>query len=231
MKEMKLIPQINIASRTPITTKMVWETWKVIHTYEETAALDTFSFLICDEPSIWVVRTETPFGELWEVRRGLIIIEVKYIEEIEWIVSTLKQSYWKWYEVEPERGKPKPKVTTVYISTPMSGVPKEIIWRNLKRGISNCISRGCNFITPLEVEDKLKLVHSIKEPTWGEYLLEDMKYLSQCDEILLVSIFGGTDWRKSRGCMTEIAYARGLRLPIKELLDDDRTKRLYNEEW
>lgn len=50
-------------------------------------------------------------------------------------------------------------------------------------------------------------------------------------EILLVSIFGGTDWRKSRGCMTEVAYARGLRLPIKELLDDNRTKRLYNEEW
>lgn len=231
MKEMKLIHEIKIPSRTPITTKIVWETFKVIHTFEETEALDTFSFLICDNPSIWVVRRETPFGELWEVRRGLIIIKVKYIEEIERIVSTLQQSYRKRYEVEPERGKPKPKVTTVYISTPMSGVPKEIIWRNLKRGISNCISRGCNFITPLEVEDKLKLVHSIKEPTWGEYLLEDMKYLSQCDEILLVSIFGGTDWRKSRGCMTEIAYARGLRLPIKELLDDNRTKRLYNEEW
>lgn len=231
MKEMKLIPQIKIPSRTPITTKMVWETFKVIHTFEETAALDTFSFLICDEPSIWVVRTETPFGELWEVQRGLILIEVKYIEEIEWIVSTLKQSYCKRYEVEPEREKPKPKVTTVYISTPMSGVPKEIIWKNLKRGILNCTDRGCNFITPLEVEDKLKLVHSIKEPSWGEYLLEDMKYLSQCDEILLVSIFGGTDWRKSRGCMTEVAYARGLRLPIKELLEDGRTKRLYNEEW
>ena len=103
MKEMKLIPQIKIPSRTPITTKMVWETFKVIHTYEETAALDTFSFLICDEPSIWVVRTETPFGELWEVRRGLIIINVQYIEEIEWIVNTLKQSYRKRYEVEPER--------------------------------------------------------------------------------------------------------------------------------
>ena len=113
----------------------------------------------------------------------------------------------------------------------MSGVPKEIILKNLKRGILNCIDRGCNCITPLEVEDKLKLVHSIKEPSWGEYLLEDMKYLSQCDEILLVSIFGGTDWRKSRGCITEVAYARGLRLPIKELLDDGRTKRLYNEEW
>ena len=229
---MRLIPEIKIPSRTPITTKMVWETFKVIHTYEEQAALDTFSFLICDNPSIWVVRTETPFEEVWwEVRRGLIIIEVKYIEEIEWMVSTLQQSYRKRYEVEPEKEKPKPKVTTVYISTPMSGVPKEIIWKNLKRGISNCDSRGCNFITPLEVEDKLKLVHSIKEPTWGEYLLENMKYLSQCDEILLVSIFGSTDWRKSRGCMTEVAYARGLRLPIKELLDDNRTKRLYNEEW
>ena len=228
---MELIHQIKIPSRTPITTKMVLETFKVIYKTEETAAMGTFSYLICNNPTIWVVKRETIFGDLWEVRRGLIKINVQYIEEIEWIVNTLKQSYRKRYEVEPEKEKPKPKVTTVYISTPLSGVPKEIIWKNLKRGISNCDSRCCNFITPLEVEDKLKLVHSIKEPTWGEYLLEDMKYLSQCDEILLVSIFGGTDWRKSRGCMTEVAYARGLRLPIKELLDDNRTKRLYNEEW
>ena len=228
---MELIDEIKIPSRTPITTKMVLETFKVIYKTEETAAMGTFSYLICNNPTIWVVKRETIFDDLWEVRRGLIILNVQYIEEIEWIVNTLKQSYRKRYEVEPEKEKPKPKVTTVYISTPLSGVPKEIIWKNLKRGISNCDSRGCNFITPLEVEDKLKLVHSIKEPTWGEYLLEDMKYLSQCDEILLVSIFGGTDWRKSRGCMTEVAYARGLRLPIKELLDDNRTKRLYNEEW
>ena len=228
---MRLISEIKIPSRTPITTKMVLETFKVIYKTEETAAMGTFSYLICNNPTIWVVKRETIFDDLWEVRRGLIILNVQYIEEIEWIVNTLKQSYRKRYEVEPEKEKPKPKVTTVYISTPLSGVPKEIILKNLKRGILNCISRGCNFITPLEVEDKLKLVHSIKEPTWGEYLLEDMKYLSQCDEILLVSIFGGTDWRKSRGCMTEVAYARGLRLPIKELLDDNRTKRLYNEEW
>ena len=228
---MELIHQIKIPSRTPITTKMVLETFKVIYKTEETAAMGTFSYLICNNPTIWVVKRETIFDDLWEVRRGLIILNVQYIEEIEWIVNTLKQSYRKRYEVEPEKEKPKPKVTTVYISTPLSGIPKEIILKNLKRGILNCISRGCNFITPLEVEDKLKLVHSIKEPTWGEYLLEDMKYLSQCDEILLVSIFGGTDWRKSRGCMTEVAYARGLRLPIKELLDDNRTKRLYNEEW
>lgn len=228
---MRLISEIKIPSRTPITTKMVLETFKVIYKTEETAAMGTFSYLICNNPTIWVVKRETIFDDLWEVRRGLIILNVQYIEEIEWIVNTLKQSYRKRYEVEPEKEKPKPKVTTVYISTPLSGIPKEIILKNLKRGILNCISRGCNFITPLEVEDKLKLVHSIKEPTWGEYLLEDMKYLSQCDEILLVSIFGGTDWRKSRGCMTEVAYARGLRLPIKELLDDNRTKRLYNEEW
>ena len=228
---MELIHQIKIPSRTPITTKMVLETFKVIYTTKETAAFDTFSYLICNNPTIWVVKRETIFGDLWEVRRGLIKINVQYIEEIEWIVNTLKQSYRKRYEVEPEKEKPKPKVTTVYISTPLSGVPKEIIWKNLKRGISNCNSRCCNFITPLEVEDKLKLVHSIEEPTWGEYLVEDMRYLSQCDEILLVSIFGGTDWRKSRGCVTEVAYARGLRLPIKELLDDNRTKRLYNEEW
>ena len=107
MKEMKLIPQIKIPSRTPITTKMVWETFKVIHTFEETEELDTFNFLICEYPTIWVVRIDTVVEELWEVRRGLITIDVQYIEEIEWIVSTLKQSYCKRYEVEPEKEKPE----------------------------------------------------------------------------------------------------------------------------
>ena len=80
---------------------MVWETFKVIHTFKETEALDTFNFLICEYPTIWVVRIDTVVEELWEVRRGLITIDVQYIEEIEWIVSTLKQSYCKRYEVEP----------------------------------------------------------------------------------------------------------------------------------
>ena len=101
--EMELIDEIKIPSRTPITTKMVLETFKVIYKTEETAAMSTFSYLICNNPTIWVVKRETMFGDLWEVRRGLIIINVQYIEEIEWIVNTLKQSYRKRYEVEPEK--------------------------------------------------------------------------------------------------------------------------------
>ena len=100
---MELIDEIKIPSRTPITTKMVLETFKVIYKTEETAAMSTFSYLICNNPTIWVVKRETIFDDLWEVRRGLIIINVQYIEEIEWIVNTLKQSYRKRYEVEPER--------------------------------------------------------------------------------------------------------------------------------
>lgn len=103
MKEIELIHEIKIPSRTPINTKMVLETFKVIYKTEETAAMDTFSYLICNNPTIWVVKRETIFGDLWEVRRGLIIINVQYIEEIEWIVNTLKQSYRKRYEVEPEK--------------------------------------------------------------------------------------------------------------------------------
>ena len=100
---MRLIHEIKIPSRTPITTKMVLETFKVIYKTEETAAMSTFSYLICSNPTIWVVKRETIFGDLWEVRRGLIKIDIQYIEEIEWIVNTLKQSYRKRYEVEPEK--------------------------------------------------------------------------------------------------------------------------------
>ena len=100
---MELIHQIKIPSRTPITTKMVLETFKVIYKTEEMAAMGTFSYLICNNPTIWVVKRETIFDDLWEVRRSLIKINVQYIEEIEWIVNTLKQSYRKRYEVEPEK--------------------------------------------------------------------------------------------------------------------------------
>ena len=68
---MELIHQIKIPSRTPITTKMVLETFKVIYKTEETAAMGTFSYLICNNPTIWVVKRETIFDDLWEVRRGL----------------------------------------------------------------------------------------------------------------------------------------------------------------
>ena len=117
MKEIELIHEIKIPSRTPITTKMVWETFKVIHTFEETEALDTFNFLICEYPTIWVVRIDTAVEELWEVRRGLITIDVQYIEEIEWIVSTLKQSYRKRYEVEPEKFAKSPNWQELYKQT------------------------------------------------------------------------------------------------------------------
>ena len=99
MKEIELIHEIKIPSRTPINTKEVLETFKLIYTTEE----KTFSCLICNNPTIWVINRETIFGDLWEVRRGLIKIDIQYIEEIEWIVNTLKQSYRKRYEVEPEK--------------------------------------------------------------------------------------------------------------------------------
>lgn len=228
MEIINLIPQINIKSRTPICWKFLLENFKVIHEYD---AIGVHGYLINSEPSIWVLERDTAFGSFWLVKRGLIGIHVDYIEEIEWIVKTLKASYRKRYEVEPEKEKLKPKVKTVYISTPMTGIPNKIIWQNIIYASHFCDSAGKNYITPFDIEDKIKLVHSIEEPTWGEYLIEDLRYLSQCDEILLVSTYGNTDWKKSRGCVTEVAFARGLRLPIKELLEDGRTKRLYNEEW
>ena len=78
---MRLIPQINIASRTPINTTLLLDTFKVIHEYEQkrTTAIDDHGYLICDTPSIWVIRKDFKFKYVWEVRRGLIIINVEYI--------------------------------------------------------------------------------------------------------------------------------------------------------
>ena len=103
---MRLISEIKIPSRTPINTTLLLDTFKVIHEYEQKriTAIDDHGYLICDTPSIWVIRKDFKFKYVWEVRRGLIILNVQYIEEIEWIVNTLKQSYRKRYEAELKRG-------------------------------------------------------------------------------------------------------------------------------
>lgn len=80
----------NIKSRTLISPETLREKFTVIYEFEDTYR---HWYLINQEPNIWVVKRETAFDEVYEVHRNLITLIVNHIEEIEWIVKTLK---WSW---------------------------------------------------------------------------------------------------------------------------------------
>ena len=93
----KLSQQINIKSRTPISEEVLREKFTVICEFED---VYRHWYLVNQEPNIWAVRRETPFDEVWEVHRNLITLIVNHVEEIEWIVKTLKWSWQKRFSTQ-----------------------------------------------------------------------------------------------------------------------------------
>lgn len=87
---MEKLKYYNIKSRTPISPEILQEKFTVIYEFEDTYR---HWYLINKEPNIWAVKRETAFDEVWEVHRNLITLIVNHVEEIEWIVATLK---WSW---------------------------------------------------------------------------------------------------------------------------------------
>lgn len=114
----------------------------------------------------------------------------------------------------------------VYISTPMSGVEEEVIRANVRRGIAYCQKNGYEFVSPVEISAKLQAANPDDVLPWSEYLLADLQELKNCDEILLVSVIDGTDWRLSKGCKTEVMFASGCGITIRELQKNGTTKEL-----
>lgn len=114
----------------------------------------------------------------------------------------------------------------VYISTPMSGVEEEIIKANVRKGIAYCQENGYEFVSPVEITAKLQAANPNQALQWSEYLIAYLQELKDCDEILLVSVIDGTDWRASKGCKTEVMFASGCDIMIKELQEDGTAKEL-----
>lgn len=114
----------------------------------------------------------------------------------------------------------------VYISTPMSGVEEEVIKANVRKGIAYCQKNGYEFVSPVEITAKLQAANPNQALQWSEYLIADLQELKDCDEILLVSVVDGTDWRLSKGCKTEVMFASGCGIMIKELQEDGTAKEL-----
>lgn len=114
----------------------------------------------------------------------------------------------------------------VYISTPMLGVEEEVIRANVRKGIEYCQKNGYKFVSPVEITAKLQAANPNQALQWSEYLIADLQELKDCDEILLVSVIDGTDWRLSKSCKTEVMFASGCDIMIKELQEDGTAKEL-----
>lgn len=118
----------------------------------------------------------------------------------------------------------------VYISTPMSGIEKEVIRTNVRKGIIYCKKNGYGYVSPVDISARLHRENPDEVLPWSEYLLADLQELKDCDEILFVSVVDGTDWKKSKGCITELTFAFGCDIMIKELQADGTTKEIKTEE-
>jgi len=94
---------------------------------------------------------------------------------------------------------------TVYISGPIDGNPNyvEEFW-NAWVILDN---KGHNPVSPIDIGRELKRKMG-REPTWSEYMREDIKALMDCDGIYMLD-----GWEKSSGARLEewIAFRLGIK--------------------
>lgn len=96
----------------------------------------------------------------------------------------------------------------IYISGPITGI--EDYRERFARAANRLISGGYEIVNPVEIGNDLSL-RLDREPSYCEYMDEDIKYLNKCDAIYL--LFG---WRDSKGAKMELRRALELDLKIME---------------
>ncbi len=102
----------------------------------------------------------------------------------------------------------------IYISGKMNGLNKEQYfmlffdkYNELRKKYPDAI-----IINPVFVGYELELIIELKygrKPTYSEYLMYDLYYLSMCNAIYMLS-----NWHNSNGAKTELAYAQACNFQI-----------------
>ena len=97
----------------------------------------------------------------------------------------------------------------VYISGAITGVPDHA--EKFKAAFVALVKQGYIPVNPLTLGEALKYKLG-REPTWHEYMREDIKALTDCDGILMLD-----GWENSSGARLEehISY----RLGIKQIFE------------
>jgi len=95
----------------------------------------------------------------------------------------------------------------VYISGPITGVPDHV--EKFEAAFVALSRTGHNPVSPVDIGRALKYRMG-REPTWEEYMREDIKVLMNCDGIYMLD-----GWNKSKGAGVEKELAE--ELDIKEI--------------
>ena len=93
----------------------------------------------------------------------------------------------------------------VYISGKMRGMTEEESRRKFKEAELHLKALGCEVINPWDTEQEKK--KHCKQ--WGDYILFDLKILSECDSIYMLD-----NWQDSWGAKCEHAFASGRGMEI-----------------
>ena len=97
------------------------------------------------------------------------------------------------------------KKRSIYISIPMTGKDEAQQRRKADYWTRHFEALGYEVINPFDIGDQLKkmfLYQTQKEPTYADYLSEDLLHLESCTDILLCE-----GWTESFGCMAEVDVA------------------------
>ena len=95
----------------------------------------------------------------------------------------------------------------IYISGPITGAPDHA--EKFKAAFVALVKLGHIPVNPLTLGEALKYKLG-REPTWHEYMREDIKALMDCDGILMLD-----GWEESKGAQFEAHIAK--RLFIKRI--------------
>jgi len=90
-----------------------------------------------------------------------------------------------------------------YISGKISGLTRREAWANFDAMEKKLESKGFVPINPM------KIVEYRPDKSWGEYMVEDLKILMQCDCICMLP-----NWGQSNGAKIEHDFAKKLGLQI-----------------
>lgn len=95
---------------------------------------------------------------------------------------------------------------TVYISGPIDGNPNYV--EDFLNAWVILDNKGLNPVSPVDIGRELKRKMGSREPTWSEYMREDIKALMDCDGIYMLD-----GWQVSQGARIEelIAFRLGIK--------------------
>ena len=93
-----------------------------------------------------------------------------------------------------------PKDSKIYISIPITGVPKDLVEQQVSEVKTMLDTKECVSLNPLDIPDG---------PDWYYFMRESVKLLADADIIYMMP-----GWRESRGCILERYLAMRLNIPV-----------------